>query len=76
MDSLYKNEVFKELSQIPTLEGFTGYSISTTGILWSSKTNKRLSTTIRKGNGCEYEVISLSDFSGVKRKFSIHHKHI
>lgn len=69
----YPEHIFKEICLIPSLEDFTGYYISDKGVLWSTKTNKRLKTSIRVGNGVGYEVITLPALNGeYKRKFSIH----
>jgi hypothetical protein len=64
--------MLKLLETVPSLEKFKGYSISEDGKLFSHKTNKFLKTSIRMGNGCAYERISLKDSEGNRKTFSIH----
>ena len=60
------------LETVPTLELFVDYSISKEGRVFSHKTNKFLKTSIRKGNGCEYERVGLKDLNKNRKTFSIH----
>jgi len=64
--------MLKALDTVPTLEMFKGYSITTDGKIFSNKTNKFLKTSIRLGNGCEYERIGLVDLNGKRKTFSVH----
>jgi hypothetical protein len=64
--------MLKALDTVSSLEMFKGYSVTTDGKIFSYKTNKFLKTSIRMGNGCEYERIGLVDLNGKRKTFSIH----
>lgn len=72
----YMREIWKNISDIKGFEDFTGYKVSNCGRLKSFRSDTKgriLKTTLRKGNGGVYEVISLRKGpTGPFRKFSIH----
>lgn len=62
----------KRLSDIPSFEQFSNYAVTEDGRVYSHITSKFLKTTLRKGNGLTYEVITLRGKDKIRRKFSIH----
>lgn len=69
-------EIWKPLKDIPSLEGYINYEISSLGRIksyWYEDEGKILKTSIRIGHGLPYEVITLRDqHTNQKHKLSIH----